>query len=456
MATFRIDFTNERIIPNTGLSIVGALLGHSGFKQRVDAADITGKRSGHQIKDGDIFTSFIALGCIGKPDFTAIHEMDDDPEFYRASLGIDRIPSEETLRQRMDETGSSKRQLLIRENAKLLLANGCLPSQMPEGFVPLDMDVTPQDNSKTKKEGVSRTYKGFDGMAPMMAYIGSQGYMINCELREGKQHCQNHTPEFLRETLGLARSVTNAPLLARLDSGNDASENIGILMDDGCSFIIKRNLRQESRDGWLEHVRGCCADVTEPREGKKVYIGSTWKSVSWTKSDGTPRTEKVRAVYEITERTIDKHGQFLFPASVDVDMYWTNIGLSDRDVIGLYHAHGESEQYHSEFKTDMDVERLPSGKFATNELVMELCMISYNILRMIGQESLGLGDAPMKTKVRRRRLRTVIENLIMMASHITRHARQAVIGLGKSNAWRHCFRRVYHSFVDFPEYCVMA
>lgn len=58
--------------------------------------------------------------------------------------------------------------------------------------------------------------------------------------------------------------------------------------------------------------------------------------------------------------------------------------LTDDDIIALYHAHGECEQYHSEIKTDMDVERLPSGKFETNELVLELTILEYNILRLIG------------------------------------------------------------------------
>ena len=452
MKVFRIETTNERILPNSGMALVGAILNQSGFRNRANKADLTGKRSGNQIKDGDIFTTFIALSCMGKPDFAAVHEMDDDPEFYQLSLGLERIPSEEALRQRMDKTGRGKRKLLLSENARLLKANGCIPSKIPSGYVPLDMDVTPQDNGKTKKGGVSRTYKGCDGYAPMMAYLGSEGYMINCELREGKQHCQKHTPEFLRETIALSRKVTGDPLLVRLDSGNDASENIGILMGEGCGFIIKRNIRQESREGWLDHVRECCQDITEPREGKKVYIGSTWKEVSYMADDGTERHEKIRAVYEITERSIDKHGQFLLPYDVEVDMYWTNTSFSDREVIELYHAHGESEQYHSEFKDDMDVERLPSGKFDTNELVMELCMMAYNILRMIGQESLGSKDTPMKRPVKRRRLRTVIENLIMMASHVTSHARQTIIGLGRSNVWRHAFQRIYSSFVYFPAY----
>ncbi len=448
---FVIKTTNERILPNSGMALVGAILNQSGFRSRMNSADKTGKRSGNQIKDGDILTTFIALGCLGKPDFAAVHEMDDDTDFYMRSLGLDRIPSEEALRQRMDKIGRGKRDLLLSENAKLMKANGCIPSALPCGFVPLDMDVTPLDNSKTKKEGVSRTYKGFDGMAPMMAYLGRAGYLINCELREGKQHCQNHTPEFLKETLGLMAKVTDSPILARLDSGNDASENVGILMDAGHKFIIKRNLRQESREKWLEHVKGCCQNVKEPRDGKTVYTGSAWKDVSWESAGGRV-TRAIRAVYEITERSIDKHWQVLLPHDIEVDMYWTNTDFTDEEVIGLYHAHGESEQYHSEFKDDMDVERLPSGKFDTNELVMELCTMAYNILRMIGQESLGANDTPMKRPVKRRRLRTVIENLIMMASHVTSHARQIIIGLGKSNAWRHAFERIYQSFVYFPAY----
>ncbi|EDK24065.1 conserved domain protein [[Ruminococcus] torques ATCC 27756] len=53
--------------------------------------------------------------------------------------------------------------------------------------------------------------------------------------------------------------------------------------------------------------------------------------------------------------------------------------MADSEVIQNYHAHGECEQFHSEIKTDMDVERLPSGKFDTNELVLELTILAYSI-----------------------------------------------------------------------------
>ena len=97
------------------------------------------------------------------------------------------------------------------------------------------------------------------------------------------------------------------------------------------------------------------------------------------------------------ERSIDKRGQCLFPYGIEVNTWWMNLPVSDDEVIDLYHAHGECEQYHSEIKTDMDLERLPSGKFETNELIMELAIIAYNILRIIGNQSLRKKDAPLTT-----------------------------------------------------------
>jgi hypothetical protein len=376
--------------------------------------------------------------------------MDDDPDYFKAALGIKRgIPSAETLRIRMDGIGSSLRGEILQANGAMFGNYGIKPSPLPNGFVPVDIDVTPFDNSKTAKEGVSRTYKGYDGYAPIMAYIGTEGYLVNSELRPGKQHCQKNTPDFLRETLALCRQLTDAPLLVRLDSGNDAAENIGILIENGAWFIIKRNPRRgETKEAWLEDVKSWCVDIRHPREGKTVYVGTSFKDITYRDSKGNSHTQGIRIGYEVTERSIDKKGQYLVTPDIEMNTWWTNLGLTDDEIIKLYHEHGESEQYHSEIKTDMDVERLPSGKFETNELVLELTILAYNILRIMGQESLKENDSRMlKRPVRRRRLRTVINNLILIAGHVKEHCRRVVLALGRSNVWRHAFMRLYRRFV---------
>jgi len=107
---------------------------------------------------------------MGKPDFESIRETDDDPEFFCAAMGIKRIPSPAILRQRLDGIGCSIHNTLLWENTNLLVKNQAAPSKLLCGLVPVDLDVTPCDNSKTKTEGVSRTYKGYDGYAPMMVF----------------------------------------------------------------------------------------------------------------------------------------------------------------------------------------------------------------------------------------------------------------------------------------------
>ena len=73
-------------------------------------------------------------------------------------------------------------------------------------------------------------------------------------------------------------------------------------------------------------------------------------------------------------------------------------------------------------------------------------MIAYNILRIIGQESLKKKDAPGRKKIHRRRIRTVISNLMQFAGHLTEHAGYLVLSIGRSNRWRFTFKRLYDSF----------
>ena len=99
-----------------------------------------------------------------------------------------------------------------------------------------------------------------------------------------------------------------------------------------------------------------CQDIERPREGKAVYIASTWRETTIN----AEKTVTSRAVYEITKRAMDKYGQILPVPDAQVNMFWTNLPFPDRTLIGLYHAHGESEQFRSELKSGMNLERLPN------------------------------------------------------------------------------------------------
>lgn len=422
-AKIEVVLSDERLITPSGLCMVGQIFGKSQLAKKA-ARMKTDKRSQPQIKNGDILLTEIGMLTLGKTNFDYVNEFHSDPEYYKLALGIAyELPSESTLRMRLDTIGQTMNKEIMEGNISMFKACKVEPTALSCGYVPVDLDVTPFDNSKSHKEGVSRTYKKFEGYAPMMAYIGTEGYGLNFELREGSQHCQKGTPNFLKETVSAAKQLTNKPLLFRMDSGNDAVENMEILHwdDKNIKFLIKHNFRRENRYALADELRKVCKNIQKPREGKTVYIGSTWRKIN-TKEKGEIC---IRAVYEIIDRTMTENGQLIFDTESEINLYLTSLELSDEKVIELYHNHAVCEQYHSEIKTDMDVERLPSGKFDTNALILKLAMLAYNILRIIGTEAMMKHDMPIRhSTIKRRRIRTVIDRLMLIAGHLTVHARK--------------------------------
>lgn len=432
---YEVRFSNERLITASGLSLAGLLLRRTQLAKRLNAIKLK-DNAAPVISNSDIAFAYIGLLCQGKNDFEAIREMASDPDFYCKALALHKLPSSETLRQRMDLAGNQWQESILKDNIKMLIEADAEFTPCFEQYTPLDVDVTPYDNSKTKKEGVARTYKGFDGYAPIFAYLGMEGYMINNELRIGSQHCQKNTVPFLKKTIKNAKQLTVNPLLLRMDSGNDSGDNIRLCLDPetACDFIIKRNLRQESLEMWLDIAKEN-GKAENPRDGKTVYTGSVYWIVSGIE-------EKVRIVFQVIERTIRANGQIPIIPDIEVETWWTSLRHSEEVVIGLYHDHGTSEQFHSEIKTDMDLERLPSGKFETNSLILQLAILAYNILRLIGQKSLECNDTPIRHMAQRRRIRTVIQNLILIATRVVEHARKSYLNLGKSSAWAQTFKRI--------------
>jgi hypothetical protein len=107
-----------------------------------------------------------------------------------------------------------------------------------------------------------------------------------------------------------------------------------------------------------------------------VYTGSVYWSI--------PNFDrKIRIVFQVIVRTCRADGQMTLRPEIGVQTWWTSLKYSEKTVIKLYLDHGTSEQFHSEVKTDMDLERFPSGKFETNSLILQLAILAYNILRLM-------------------------------------------------------------------------
>ena len=202
-------------------------------------------------------------------------------------------------------------------------------------------------------------------------------------------------------------------------------------------YILKWNPRQQGRADWL--ARGLReGQVSEPRRGKR---GALFSFNQLQEHEGKEFSS--RLVVRVIERTINKRGQLLLVPDIELEGWWTSLYLPEKEIIKLYQDHGTSEQFHSEFKTDMDLERLPSGKFATNSLIMSLAGLAYNILRFIGQLGL-LGDrSPVRHSAKRRRIRTVIQELMYRAARLIESGRKLKLRFSRHCCAFDAFQRVY-------------
>jgi hypothetical protein len=77
----------------------------------------------------------------------------------------------------------------------------------------------------------------------------------------------------------------------------------------------------------------------------------------------------------------------------------------------------------------MDLERLPLVKFDTNYLVCKLAAVAMNLLRLIGQHTLNKAGSAVRHKIKRRRIKTVLQELTFKAARMIHHAGVQVLDL---------------------------
>ena len=412
MTDFLIKRLPYDLSSHAGLAFIGKYLQRINVNALIDPAFPV--RSG--IANSDIVKSYLAMLCLGKNDFDAIENFRGNAFFMRA-LGLQAVPSSPTLRQRLDTQASDWFDLAAQINQALLGSRiqgraidfGALPC----GYTPVDLDTFAMDNSDTQKELVGRTYAGVDGYCPLAVYLGRLGYCLELALRPGVQHSARESEYNLERALPMAASLVTGPLLVRADAGFCSVKLMQEISSHGAAcgremaFIIKWNPRKTPVETIAAHKAGDPGIAWQTlRPGKRECV---WQDTLDLVDVGNP-ANPARRVYRLTERTIDKHGNALLLPEYVLEGWTTTLParFEAQDIIALYCDHATHEQFHAEFKSDMDLERLPSGKFDTNYLVCRFAAVAMNLLRLIGQNTLNEPDAPVRHPAQRRRIKTVL------------------------------------------------
>ena len=142
-----LERSSEDIKSVGGLSLIGRIMERSGF------SDAFANR-----RVANILMTETALLCQGRTDFNDVELFRGDA-FFAEAIGLNRVPSEPTLRQGLDACDGSTQADIRKVNLSVLNSATFTPEETTYGkYIPVDIDVSPFDNSGSKKEGVSYTY----------------------------------------------------------------------------------------------------------------------------------------------------------------------------------------------------------------------------------------------------------------------------------------------------------
>jgi hypothetical protein len=331
--------------------------------------------------------------------------------------------SPETLRQKMGFLATIPEAVRNIEEAAIQLMAGTTVQQVDFGdreFVPLDIAPTPLDSSGGGKEKTGPVYDGSWGCCPMVATLGT--IPLFSKFRPGQRHSSRNTSAFAprciegTDALCLSRDC----VVLRGDAGVDAVELMERMARLGAFFLIKRNkkgnkalegavLLAEAKKQGVQpeldrHIRGrrCC----------RFEIGRCPKGLEGL---------GIRCIAEVRTEQFMPGGKPYLSEELGAEgaVWWTNLPDPDPKAVAmLCHDHATMEKHHGEIKTDLGVERLPSGKFATSSLYLQLACIAFTVLRLIGDKAMACDPRISHRKSRpapkRLRIGTTLDRCVLV------------------------------------------
>jgi len=393
-----------------------------------------------------IYKTLIGLFSMGFTHYSDVEQFRSN-EVFKNCLDIKFTPAQETLRLYLEEENTDNFiEYCNLINIELLKKVTYSHEKITHKYIPLDFDVTPMLNPKCNKENCSRTYKGEDGFAPLMSYLGD--FCIGAEMRPGKQHSQKDSIPFVQKVLKDANEILSpddySKVLCRFDSGHDSVETVNVLHNSDVKFIIKKKLRRNDfPEDLLERAKSLYDEkISYSYRATTVYYGYFTEMYPLGKE---AVTDKAQIAFKIKECYKDKKGNILLKPEIEVNLYWTNLIDDAITLVNLYKDHATSEQFHSEIKTDLNFEKLASGKYRVNKMLLAALTNAYNILRVIGHFTLLNQDSFPERAIGYRdriRMKTILRDIIYINARYMRKWKGMVLQLYYKNPWTELLLRL--------------
>ena len=275
------------------------------------------------------------------------------------------------------------------------------------GHVTLDIDSSLVEADKKEAQ---KTYKGFDGYNPLLAWLDEPNVFLSGVFRPGNSSPQSH----LRSLVAQCRRLLPQGIKLRLrsDSAGYNAEVLRYCDKHGIEFSITADLDAAVMasieaipdEKWQLVIRG---------EESFLLAETVHVMGHRSKHERLPAfrlivTKKLSGQLELFKNPI-KH------RAIIADLPET---MSTLDVLDHHNDRGRMEKAIGELKEGFGLNRLPCGQLMANAAFLQVCLIAYNLVQTFKDVALPKGWEKFEIKNLRFRLLCRAAKLVSHAGYM--------------------------------------
>jgi hypothetical protein len=399
--SWKVEKSTERMTSFAGLPLLTELAHRSKLIRDLDAVAGIWERQG-KYRTSDYVMS-LALTLI------AGGESLEDTRLLREDGGLqgwlwENLPAPNSLGDFLRRFGHRTISRMGRVNARQVRR---LLAQKKTGRVTLDIDSSLVEADKKEAQ---KTYKGFDGYNPLLAWLDEPNVFLVGVFRPGNSSPQSHLRSLVAQCRRLLPQGTKLRL--RSDSAGYNAEVLRYCDKYGIEFSITADLDTAVRanieaipdEKWQLVVRG----------EESFLLAETVHVVGHrSKHERLPAFRLI-----VTKKLSGQLELFKDPIKYRAIIAELPEAMSALEVLDHHNDRGRMEKTIGELKDGFGLEHLPCGQLMANAAFLQVCLIAYNLVATFKNVALPKGWEKFEIKNLRFRLLCRAAKLVSHAGYL--------------------------------------
>ena len=406
---YKLETTNEKLTPRTGVVIFGEYLKGLDFKNIVNT-QIEPSKHHKAYSPFDYIYPLILMQHSGGRVISDIKEIRMD-EALKAILKIKEIPTADAVIKFLHKMGETGEESIRDINKKYL--KRFLKSLKKEELI-LDIDAT---FIEAHKNTAKYSYLKEPGYMPMVGHING-GYIVDVDFRDGNVAPADKNLEFIKQCV-LQLPVGKKFDRVRIDSAGYQAAIFNYCDEQKMKFTVSAPLDKSIQKAIDEVNDNDWKQLGNSKIEKVADIvhtmGNTKKAFRLliVKKDITPMFTELEEI--LTDEQKEQYYQELHYCIATNDN-----DLTPQEIIKLHRQRGEtSENKIKELKNGFNASYLPTSNFEANSFYFAIGTLSYNLFLLFKQI--------LDSSLQKHTIKTIRYKLYNIAGKVINHARQTIL-----------------------------